>query len=313
MEVAAEARALLGDGARPVELLLALLRLDVEDLEQLHRQHAEDEPDHAAHHLQRQAGGVEPPGGVADAARRDRPAGDDQAGDQGVGRQRGGRGGRVGADAGHAGVAQLAALAPEADRREDRAREEQRVARERDDRGLPLGGGPAGRVRGEGAAGHDAGGHEDRERRERGAHDRPQAEQAEPELHQEEEGRHLDDAPQHHQGLDGALAEVALLDGHERVAPDRQRLDEREAGQPDQRGRQGQARRAAALQPDGEAEREEDQPLREQDDGLVLDEELAHACALGMWRETPRRAGTTSDPRPPHDSRETDPRLRRRL
>ena len=300
MEVAAEARALLGDGARAVEGLLPLLGLDVEDLEQLHRQHAQGEPDQAPDDLERQARGVEPAAGVADPARRHRAARHDQPGHDGVAGE-GGRGGRrVGPDAGHARGAELAALAPEPDRRQDRAGEQQRVAGERHDRGLPLRGAPPGGVGGQRAAGDDRARDHDGEAGQRAAQHRAQAEQPQPELHQEEEGRDLDDAAQHHQALDDALAEVALLDRDERVAPDGEGLDEGEAGQPDQRRRERQAGRAPALEPDGEAEGEEDQPLREQDDGLVLNEELAHVAPSGGWR---KRRGGRGPPRSPPAAR----------
>ena len=181
-------------------------------------------------------------------------------------------------------------------RREQRGRQQQRVAGRRDHRRLPLGDAPFGVLGGERAPAEDAGRHEERERRERAPHDRAQPEQAQAELDEEEERHHLDDAAEHDQAVDHALADVALLDRHEDVAPDREGLDEGEAGQPDQRRGEGQACGPPALQPDGEAEREEDQPLREQDDGLVLNEELAQVAPSGRWLETPRRAGTSSIP-----------------
>ena len=69
VQVAPEPGALLGDRAGPVEGLELLLGLDVEDLEQLHREHAEGEAGDGPHHLERQAREVEPALGVADPAR----------------------------------------------------------------------------------------------------------------------------------------------------------------------------------------------------------------------------------------------------
>ena len=275
MEIAPESRPLLGDRAGPVERLELLLRLDVEDLEELHREHAEQEAGEAAHDLEREPGDVEPAARVADAPRADGPRGHDQPAHDPVDRQHGRRGRRVGLDAGHARVAQLGALAPEADRRQDRAGEEQAVARQRYGRVLPFGGAPprAGCSEGRGAEDPERDG--DREPGQRAADDRRHDDQAQAELDQEEERGHLHQRAQHDEALDDALAEVGLLDRDEDVAPHRQGLDEGEGSQPDQRRRQRQPGRAAALEPHGEAQREEHEPLREQDDGLVLDEELA--------------------------------------
>ena len=55
----------------------ALLGLDVEDLEQLDGQDAQREAGQGAHHLEGQAGSVEPALGVQDPAGRERPRGDD--------------------------------------------------------------------------------------------------------------------------------------------------------------------------------------------------------------------------------------------
>src|SRR5207245_3663553 len=91
----------------------------------------------------------------------------------------------------------------------------------------------------------------------------------------------------------------ARLDRDERVAPDRERLDERERGQPDERGGEREPRRATALQPDRESEREEHDAVREDDDGEVLVEELAHASARRPMRRRlneKRRPGKRSPP-----------------
>jgi len=156
------------------------------------------------------------------------------------------------------------------------------------------------------AAAEDAEGHGDREAGQRAADDRRQVHEPEPELHQEDEGRHLDHRAQHQQALDDAFVEVGLLDRNEDVAPDGERLHEREGGQPDERRRQGEPRRASALEPDGEAEREEDEPLREQDDGLVLYEELARGATAPVRPTRTERVGVVSPGTPPARRRSAD-------
>jgi len=103
--------------------------------------------------------------------------------------------------------------------------------------------------------------------------------------------RDLHDRAQHQQAVDDPLAQVGVLDRDEDEAPDGERLDEREGGQPDERRRQGEACGPAALEPDGEAEREEDETLREQDDGLVLYEELARGSTAPMKPTRTERVG----------------------
>ena len=106
--------------------------------------------------------------------------------------------------------------------------------------------------------------------------DRDEDAEPEPEPQQEQKRHDLQSRPDHLEYVDDPGVEVGPLDWDERAAPDRERLDAGVRGQPDQRVRKHEPARATPLQPDGESEREEDQPVGEQDDRRVLLEELPH-------------------------------------
>ena len=78
--------------------------------------------------------------------------------------------------------------------------------------------------------------------------------QAKAELQQEQERHGLQQTTHDDQQVDGAGADVALLNRNEHRAPHGEALDEAECGQPDQRLSEPQACGATALQPDGESE-----------------------------------------------------------